>query len=33
VRVEGNLRIEPKTGDDGNTWSLYILDDATATVQ
>ena len=33
VRVEGNLRIEPKTGEDGNTWSLYILDDATATVQ
>lgn len=33
LRVEGNLRIEPKTGDDGNTWSLYILEDATATVQ
>jgi hypothetical protein len=33
VRVEGTLRIEPKTGDDGNTWSLYILDDAKVTVQ
>lgn len=27
--VEGTLRIEPKTGDDGNTWSLYILEKAT----
>lgn len=29
VHVEGTLRIEPKTGDDGNTWSLYILEEAT----
>jgi hypothetical protein len=29
VRVEGVFRIEPETGADGNTWSLYILDDAT----
>jgi len=27
--VEGTLRIEPKTGDDGNTWSIYILEEAT----
>lgn len=33
VRVDGVLRIEPKTGTDGNTWSLYILDDAKVTVQ
>lgn len=29
IEVEGTLRIEPKTGDDGNTWSLYILEEAT----
>jgi hypothetical protein len=29
IRVEGIFRIEPETGADGNTWSLYILDDAT----
>ena len=33
VRVEGTLRIEPFTGSDGNTWSIYVLDDATAKVQ
>lgn len=29
IRVEGVFRIEPETGADGITWSLYILDDAT----
>ncbi len=33
VRVEGTLRIEPFTGSDGNTWSIYVLDDAMAKVQ
>jgi hypothetical protein len=33
VRVEGTLRIKPETGEDGNTWSLYILEDATAKLQ
>lgn len=33
VRVEGKLKISPETGDDGNTWSLYILEDATAKAQ
>ncbi|WP_254506841.1 hypothetical protein [Anatilimnocola floriformis] len=33
VVVEGKLKIVPETGDDGNTWSLYILEDATAKVQ
>jgi len=33
VRVEGILKIAPETGTDGNTWSLYILQDATAKVQ
>jgi hypothetical protein len=28
VKVEGTLRIEPFTGDDGNTWSIYNLEDA-----
>lgn len=28
IKVEGTLRIEPFTGDDGNTWSIYNLDDA-----
>jgi len=28
IRVEGTLRIEPFTGDDGNTWSIYNLEDA-----
>lgn len=30
VRVAGILHIEPQIGDDGNTWSLYILKEATA---
>lgn len=29
VRVDGIFRIEPETGADGKTWSLYILKDAT----
>lgn len=33
VRVEGTLRIKPTTGSDGNTWSIYELEDATAKVQ
>jgi len=33
LRVEGTLRIVPKTGDDGNTLSLYTLEDAVATEQ
>lgn len=33
VRVEGKLKISPETGDDGNTWSLYTLEDATAKLQ
>ncbi|QDU26454.1 hypothetical protein ETAA8_15320 [Anatilimnocola aggregata] len=33
VRVEGVLRIQPETGTDGNTWSLYVIDDAKVTVQ
>jgi hypothetical protein len=33
VRVEGTLRINPKTGKDGNTISLYTLEDATAKEQ
>jgi hypothetical protein len=28
VKVEGTLKIEPFTGDDGNTWSIYNLEDA-----
>jgi hypothetical protein len=28
IKVEGTLRIEPFTGDDGNTWSIYNLEDA-----
>lgn len=30
VQVTGILRIKPETGADGNTWSLYILEEATA---
>jgi hypothetical protein len=33
VRVEGTLRIVPKSGSDGNTLSLYTLEDAVATEQ
>jgi hypothetical protein len=33
VRVEGKLKIAPETGTDGNTWSLYVLEDATAKLQ
>jgi hypothetical protein len=33
VRVEGTLRIIPKNGDDGNTLSLYTIEDAVATEQ
>lgn len=33
VRVEGKLKVEPFTGEDGNTWSIYVLEDATAKVQ
>ena len=33
VLVEGKLKIAPETGKDGNTWSLYVLEDATAKVQ
>jgi hypothetical protein len=33
VRVEGVLRVDPHTGDDGNTWSIYVLEDAVAAVQ
>jgi hypothetical protein len=28
IKVEGTLKIEPYTGDDGNTWSIYNLEDA-----
>ena len=28
ITVEGTLRIEPFQGNDGNTWSIYRLDDA-----
>jgi hypothetical protein len=28
VKVEGTLKIEPFTGTDGNTWSIYNLEDA-----
>jgi hypothetical protein len=28
ITVEGTLRIEPYTGPDGNTWSIYNLEDA-----
>jgi hypothetical protein len=28
IRVEGTLKIEPFQGPDGNTWSIYRLDDA-----
>jgi hypothetical protein len=28
VKVEGTLKIEPFQGPDGNTWSIYRLDDA-----
>ena len=28
IVVEGTLRIEPYTGPDGNTWSIYNLEDA-----
>lgn len=30
VRIEGKLKIEPVTGDDGNTKHLYVLEDAVA---
>lgn len=30
VRVEGVLHVEPVTGSDGNTWSIYVIDDAIA---
>ena len=33
VQVEGVLRVEPFTGDDGNTWRIYVLDDAIAKEQ
>jgi hypothetical protein len=33
VRVEGILRIVPKMGNDGNTLSIYTLEDAVATEQ
>jgi hypothetical protein len=33
LRVEGKLKIAPKMGDDGNTISLYVLEDATVKVQ
>jgi len=28
VKIEGTLKIEPFQGPDGNTWSIYRLDDA-----
>jgi hypothetical protein len=28
VKVEGTLRIEPFQGPDGNTWSIYRMEDA-----
>jgi hypothetical protein len=28
IKVEGTLRIEPFQGDDGNTWSIYRLENA-----
>ena len=28
VRVEGTLRIKPSMGEDGNTWSIYELEEA-----
>jgi hypothetical protein len=28
IKVEGTLKIEPFTGTDGNTWSLYRIEDA-----
>jgi hypothetical protein len=28
IKVEGTLAIEPYTGDDGNTWRVFRLDDA-----
>jgi hypothetical protein len=28
LKVEGTLRIEPFQGDDGNTWSIYLLENA-----
>jgi hypothetical protein len=28
IKVEGTLRIEPFTGEDGNTWSIYNLEEA-----
>lgn len=31
--VEGVLRVEPFTGDDGNTWRIYVLEDAIAKEQ
>jgi hypothetical protein len=33
VRVEGTFRIEPFTGSDGNTWSIYVIEDAIAREQ
>ncbi|MGI8980315.1 MAG: hypothetical protein ACR2FY_13900 [Pirellulaceae bacterium] len=30
VRIEGKLKIEPVSGDDGNTKHLYVLEDAVA---
>jgi hypothetical protein len=28
IKIEGTLRIEPFTGPDGNTWSIYNIEDA-----
>lgn len=33
VIVEGTLRVEPFTGEDGNTWRIYVLDEAVAKAQ
>ena len=30
VRIEGKLKIEPVSGDDGNTKHLYVLEEAVA---
>lgn len=33
IVVEGTLRVEPFTGEDGNTWRIYVLDEAIAKAQ
>jgi hypothetical protein len=33
LRVAGTLRIEPLTGEDGNTWRIYILEEAVAEIR